>query len=191
MQFLLALVVSGVAVAPSSTALKRSESLLVRAVLSGDTIDVVTIGHVHLLGIEAPSMGRRPEVAAPFGREARDKLAALVLNRWIRLEWEVVPPGARARRSAYVMREDGVFVNAALVREGLAHITAGVSLAYLAELERAEHEARLFRRGIWSRSRERHEVTSEGTARYTAPAQKAPRSGRRSRPTRRAPADKP
>src|SRR5262249_36611193 len=62
--------------------LKRSDAVLVRAVFDGDTIDVAGYGHVRLLGIDAPEIGRGFDTAAPFGREARDRLAGLVLHRW-------------------------------------------------------------------------------------------------------------
>ena len=64
----------------------RSESVLVRFVIDGDTIDVATVGRVRLLGIDAPEIGRGFDTPAPFGREARERLTALVLHRWVRLE---------------------------------------------------------------------------------------------------------
>ena len=133
---------------PIST-ITRSESLLVRHVVDGDTIDVATIGRVRLLGIDAPALGRGHASAAPFAREARDRLTTLVLNRWVRLEFEGGAYGRPARHAAYVMTEDGVFVNAALVRDGLARVTARVPLTRLSELQRAEAEAQSFRRGMW------------------------------------------
>src|SRR2546423_7492301 len=68
---------------PRST---RSESVLVAAVFDGDTIRVSTYGRVRLLGIDAPEVGRGFDSSAPFGPEARDRLTALVLHRWVRLE---------------------------------------------------------------------------------------------------------
>jgi len=130
----------------------RSESVVVRAVFDGDTIDVSTYGRVRLLGIDAPEIGRGYDTPAPFGREARDRLAALVLHRWVRLEQEGQRRDAYNRHLAYVIREDGVFVNAAMVREGLARVTARVPLARLDELKRAEAEAQSFRRGMWGAS---------------------------------------
>jgi len=130
----------------------RSESVVVRAVFDGDTIDVSTYGRVRLIGIDAPEIGRGYDTPAPFGREARDRLAALVLHRWVRLEQEGQRRDAYNRHLAYVMREDGVFVNAAMVREGLARVTARVPLARLDELKRAEAEAQSFRRGMWGAS---------------------------------------
>jgi micrococcal nuclease len=150
MQFLLPLVLVAVGVAPMSPSIRRSESLLVRAVISGDTIDVVTVGRVRLLGIRAPAIERRLDGAAPLGGQARDRLAALVLNHWVRLERESRDGVGASWRTAYVMREDGVFVNAVMVREGLARVVAQFPLARLQELRDAEREAQSLRHGIWS-----------------------------------------
>src|SRR5439155_13062312 len=152
MQFLLTLLIGAVAAVQTfslSLQVKRSESVLVRAVIDGDTIDVTAFGRVRLLGIDAPEIGRGYDTPAPFGREARDRLAALVLHRWVRLEQEDQRRDAYNRQLAYVVREDGVFVNAAMVREGLARVSARVPLSRLDELKRAESEAQSFRRGMW------------------------------------------
>jgi micrococcal nuclease len=149
MQILSTCLAIAVALFQLSPRVSRSESVVVKAVFDGDTIEVSTYGRVRLLGIDAPEVGRGFDTAAPFAHEARDRLAALVLHRWVRLEQDGPAVDAYNRRLAYVMREDGVFVNAALVREGLARVTARVPLARLAELKRAEAEAQTFRRGMW------------------------------------------
>jgi len=152
MQILPSVLAAGVALfqlAAPTTRVTRSESVVVRAVFDGDTIDVATYGRVRLLGIDAPEIGRGYDTPAPFGREARDRLAALVLHRWVRLEQEDQRRDAYNRQLAYVVREDGVFVNAAMVREGLARVSARVPLSRLDELKRAESEAQSFRRGMW------------------------------------------
>jgi endonuclease YncB( thermonuclease family) len=128
---------------------RRSDPVLVRAVIDGDTIDVATIGRVRLLGIDAPEIGRGFDTAAPFARAARDKLAELVLRRWVRLEIDGDRVDAYKRHLAYVLREDGVCANTVLVREGLARVTARTPIARLDELKRAEAEARALRKGIW------------------------------------------
>ena len=145
MQILLVWLVAAVAVIQTPSVnerLTRSASVMVRAVIDGETIDVATVGRVRLLGIDAP------QSAAPFAREARERLAALVLRRWVRLERRGRAADS-GRRLAYVVRDDGLFVNAVLVREGLARVSARQALPRLNELERAEAEARLLRRGIW------------------------------------------
>jgi micrococcal nuclease len=131
-----------------SPSLKRSEAVLVRAVIDGRTIAVATVGRIRLLGLEPPDAGGGVN-AAPLDREARERLAALVLNHWVRLEQETDTGDVRSRHLAYVMREDGLFVNAILVREGLARVTARLPLARLHELQAAEREAQMLRRGMW------------------------------------------
>jgi micrococcal nuclease len=94
-------------------------------------------------------MARGFHPGARFARHAPTRLAAIVLHRWIRLEQDGAPLDIYNRRLAYVLTEDGVFVNAVLVREGLARVTARVPLSRLDELRRAESEAQAFRRGMW------------------------------------------
>jgi len=151
MQILITLGLTAVAVLQTSSfgaALQQSQPLLVKSVVNGDTIDVATVGRVRLLGIDAPAAGRGAAPPAPFGREALDRLTSLVLNRWVRLEREG-KPGVSTRHQAYVITGDGLFVNEALVREGLARVSARTAVTRLAELQRAEAEARAARRGIW------------------------------------------
>ena len=186
MQFLLALVVAAVAAVQTSDTRKRSDPLFVRAVIDGDTIDVTMVGRVRLLGIDAPELGRGFETSAPFAREARERLMALVVHRWIRLEQEGPRLDAYDRNLAYVLREDGVFVNAVMVREGLARISARLPLTRLGELASAQKEAQTFRRGMWgqtpliptegsiaTRGATRGTVASKPPARYTPKAQRA------------------
>ena len=135
--------------AGSPARVTRSEAVLVRAVVDGDTIDVVSVGRVRLLGIDAPELGRGFDTSAPFGREARARLTQLVLHRWVRLEMEGAERDVYNRHLAYVLTEDGVCVNAALVRDGLARVSARTPLTRLQELRRAEADAQAFRRGMW------------------------------------------
>jgi micrococcal nuclease len=152
MQILITVVVAAVAAIQTPSIPSRpmrSESVLVRSVIDGDTIDVATVGRVRLLGIDAPEIGRGFDTSAPFAREARERLAQLVFHRWVRLEQEGATRDVYNRHLAYVMTEDGLCVNAALVRDGLARVSARLPLTRLPELRHAEAEARAFRRGMW------------------------------------------
>ena len=155
MQILITVALSGVVAiqmpAPAAR-ITRSDPVLVRAVIDGDTIDVSTIGRVRLLGIDAPEVGRGYDTSAPFGHEARQRLTTLLLRRWVRLEQEGTALDVYSRHLAYVMTEDGQFVNALLVREGLARVSARVPLTRLRELQQAEAQAQEFHRGMWGRS---------------------------------------
>ena len=155
MQILIAVLATGVAAIqiPSfNVRVTRSDPVLVRSVLDGDTIDVVGVGRVRLLGIDAPELAHGRGTAAPFAREARDRLIALVLHRWVRLEADVERLDGYNRHLAYVVREDGLFVNAELVRDGLARVSARLPLTRLAELKRAEAEAQRHRHGMWGQA---------------------------------------
>lgn len=147
MQFLIALWLAAVAAVEQPA--HRTDPVLVRAVIDGDTIDVSTYGRVRLLGIDAPEIGRGFDTAAPFGAEARAALASLVLHRWVRLGEEGPRLDAYSRHLAYVMREDGLFVNAELLRQGLARVSARIAFSRLTDLKQAEAEAQTFRRGMW------------------------------------------
>jgi len=126
-----------------------SQPVLVTSVFDGDTVDVAGVGHVRLLGIDAPELGRGFDTAAPFASEARERLSALVLRRWIRLEYEGPREDVYGRKLAYLLLEDGTDVNAVLLRDGLARVSARLPLARLDELRRAESEAKAFHRGMW------------------------------------------
>lgn len=122
---------------------------VVTRVFDGDTVLASGIGRVRLLGIDAPEMGGRFERPAPFAMEARERLASLVLNRWVRLECDGTRADAYGRRLFYILLETGDFVNAALVRGGLARVSARSPLRRLDELRGAEHEAQSRGRGMW------------------------------------------
>jgi len=183
MQMLLISLISTVAAIQTSTiggGLTRSPSVMVRSVIDGETIDVATIGRVRLLGVDVPRK------AEPFAREARERLTALVLRRWVRVEHE---GSARGAIRAFVVRDDGLLINAALVREGLARVSASQPAVRLAELERAEAEARSARRGLWGSAQPgpgtgyTHDSTDgqspsrkPGTARKTRPKRPIPKT---------------
>ena len=131
--------------AVSLVAQQRSPPVLVRQIVDGDTIDVVSVGRVSLLGIDAPELRRPMETRATLAREAKERLEGLIANRWVRLEYDA----AGSRGSAYVFLEDGRFINEWLVHEGLAKVSSRRGLRRLSELEAAEAAAQAARRGIW------------------------------------------
>jgi micrococcal nuclease len=162
----------------------RSDPVLVKSVIDGDTVDVATIGRVRLLGIDAPELGRGYDTPAPWAYEAKDRLAQLVLNHFVRLEQDGDRFDAYSRHLAYLLLEDGTFINATLVREGLARVTARVPLSRLPELRRAEADAQSSRRGMWGATPQIPPPPG-----YTRRAASAPRS--RATPSRGSKASSP
>ena len=129
---------------------RRSPPVLVQRVIDGDSIEVATIGRVNLLGITAPRSAGRSE-PNPLAREAQQRLEGLLVNRWVRLEFENA--AAQSARAAYVFLEDGRLVNAWMLREGLARTAGPAGLRRSQELVAAEGEAKSSRRGIWRDAR--------------------------------------
>jgi endonuclease YncB( thermonuclease family) len=122
---------------------------LVTRVFDGDTVEVAGLGRVRLLGIDAPEIGGPFERPAPFALEARDELQSLLLRRWARFDCDSEPNDAYGRRLAYVTLETGEFINARLVRDGLARVSARRRLQKWDELRQAEAEAQRRQRGMW------------------------------------------
>ena len=178
---LAALAVAAAPTVPFAQAPTRSELVLVKAVIDGDTISVSTFGRVRLLGIDAPEISHGLDTPAPYGREARDKLSGLILHRWIRLETEGPAVDAYNRRLAYVLTEDGQCMNTVMVREGLARVSARTPLARLAELKRAEGEAQTFRRGIWGSAPPAGYTPRSGARRASAPKHPQAKKGSRTK----------
>jgi micrococcal nuclease len=117
----------------------------VRTVVDGNTIDVAGYGRVRLAGVRAPKLGRGGLDGEPFARDARERLEGIVTHRFVRLEF----PSVSSRSAAYVLLEDGTFVNALLVREGLARLAGRPAGARGDDLQRAQQQAMGARRGIW------------------------------------------
>src|SRR5262245_54832670 len=117
---------------------RATDHFAVRVVFDGDTIDLAGRGRVRLLGIDAPEIGAGFDTPAAFAEESRAYLASLVLRRYVHLEFDGDSRDKYGRALAYVIRDDGVFVNAEMLRAGLARVIARQPLRRLAELQRAE-----------------------------------------------------
>jgi endonuclease YncB( thermonuclease family) len=116
----------------------RPEVAAVHRVTSGTRLSVAGYGPVRLYGITVPA---RLDDGHPnrLASEARSRLAALVLGRYVRIEPVGAPAAARhdlelrsrtSRRapspvSAIVWLETGTLVNEELVRAGLARLSYG------------------------------------------------------------------
>jgi micrococcal nuclease len=121
-------------------------------VVDGDTIEVEIGGRRHTvryIGIDTPEVGdpRRPVMC--YGEEASRRNRQLVEGRTVLLEKDVSETDRYGRLLRYVWA-DGVFVNAALVREGYARVyTVPPDVRYAELFRRLEREAREAGRGLW------------------------------------------
>jgi len=117
-------------------------------VIDGDTIIIEGGYRVRYIGIDTPEIHPKVEI---FGIEAWQANRKLVEGKEVRLERDVseIDKYGRLLRYVYV---DGIFVNAELVREGLAEAKAyPPDTKYQDYLEQMEVEAREAGRGIWAK----------------------------------------
>ncbi len=117
-------------------------------VIDGDTIVVEGNYRVRYIGIDTPEA--YPQVEA-FGLEAWQVNRALVEGKVVRLEKDVseVDKYGRLLRYVYV---DNIFVNAELVKQGLAYAQAyPPDTKHQDYLETLEQEARQAGRGMWAK----------------------------------------
>ena len=116
--------------------------------VDGDTITIEGGYRVRYIGIDAPEI--YPEVEA-FGMEAWQANRRLVEGKEVRLERDVSETDKYGRLLRYVY-VDNVFVNAELVKQGLARAKAyPPDTKYQDYLEKIEIEAREAGRGIWAK----------------------------------------
>ena len=136
--FLLILLLCGCAAPPDTARVTR--------VIDGDTIVVEGNYRVRYIGIDTPEI--HPEVEA-FGLEAWQVNRELVEGKMVYLEKDVSEVDKYGRLLRYVYVED-VFVNAELVRQGLAQAKAyPPDTEHQDYFEELEQEARQSGKGIW------------------------------------------
>ncbi|KGF72127.1 hypothetical protein DO97_11840 [Neosynechococcus sphagnicola sy1] len=123
-------------------------SVQVQRVLSGQTVEIVTHQgreQLRLIGIEAPDVRQYP-----WGRDARQQLAAWVESQPVVLEFDVEPRDRFHRRLVYVWRS-GQLVNEQLVAQGYALVVPrSPNTQYDQRLARAQERARILGLGIWN-----------------------------------------
>ncbi len=120
----------------------------VTQVIDGDTIAIEGGYRVRYIGIDTPEI--HPVLEA-YGMEALEVNRRLVGGREVRLERDVSETDKYGRLLRYVYVDD-IFVNAELVRQGLAEAKAyPPDIEYQDYLEELEAEARQAGRGIWAK----------------------------------------
>jgi micrococcal nuclease len=143
----------------------------VRRVIDGDTVAVQLRGgrkeRVRLIGVDTPEVhesekltreiartGRDPATLRRLGRRAATFTAALLPpGRRVRLELDVERHDRDERLLAYVWRDDGLFINLALLEAGQAQLlTIPPNVRHADGFRACAATARATRRGLWASS---------------------------------------
>jgi micrococcal nuclease len=126
----------------------------VTRVIDGDTI-VVHIGgrdeNVRLIGIDTPETHKPGTPVECYGPEASAHLAELIPpGSRVRLERDRDARDVYGRLLAYVYRDDGLFLELAMVRDGFAGpLAIAPNTAHRAALDGAAASARAAGLGLW------------------------------------------
>jgi micrococcal nuclease len=128
-----------------------NESALVTGVIDGDTIIIADGQRVRYLGIDAPERGKDgPDEF--LAREAYEFNRRLVLHKKVRLMYGPERRDRFDRLLAYVFLDNGLFVNAELVKKGLALVLYhGPWMERFDDLLQLQREAMKDSKGIWAK----------------------------------------
>ncbi len=168
--FLLVLTVPGLGVASGTTVplpagLTPDAEARVVEVIDGSTVLLDDGETVRLAGIEAPNSASADAASSmePLAEKAQQTLAHLVQGRRVGLASGDTPRDRYGRlRGHLVRRDDGTWIQGALLAAGLARVHSLVDdRAAIPEMLAIEHRARSERRGIWSQPRYRVRTADE------------------------------
>jgi len=133
--------------AAPSPSFAQSITARVKWVVDGDTVVIEGGKKVRYVGIDTP------ERDEPFFNEARERNISLVLGKEVRLVVCDAEPRDKYGRLLAFVYADGVFVNRALVEEGLARrlIIPPCGLPVATEFKLLEQGAKEMGLGLWYR----------------------------------------
>jgi endonuclease YncB( thermonuclease family) len=140
-------------VAPELAPTKREQLArhwrLVEHVIDGDTIELDGGEKVRLIGVDTPETVHPEKPVERFGKEASNFTHGLVAGKKVRLEYDWQRTDKYGRTLAYAYLEDGMFVNAEIVKQGFGFAYVKYPFKYIEEFRGYEREARAAGRGLW------------------------------------------
>lgn len=128
----------------------------VARVVDGDTLVLDHGEKLRLIGVDTPETKDPRRPVQYFGREATDFTKQMVEGRRIRVEFDQAnaATGHRdryGRTLGYVFRdEDGVFLNAEIIRQGFGHAYTRFPFEHAREFRELERDARSHHAGLWN-----------------------------------------
>ncbi len=134
-------------------ALPDGDDTTISRVIDGDTVVVEGGTRVRLIGIDTPETKDPRKPVQCFGQEASAHAESLIpAGTSIRLVYDVERADRYGRTLAYLYRaSDGLFINAALVRDGYAQVaTYPPNVAHTDTFVELQQQARAAGLGLWS-----------------------------------------
>ncbi len=145
----------------------------VEHVIDGDTLILAGGQRVRLLGLDAPEMEKEGRPAEFLAHKSKAFLAGLAQGKMVRLEYDQLRYDHYGRLLAYLFLPDNTLINAALLRQGLAHVYCHPpNVRYRDTLLAAQTEAMDARRGLWQKALNQDEpyyLANRNTLRFHRP----------------------
>ncbi|MDD4202836.1 MAG: thermonuclease family protein, partial [Candidatus Omnitrophica bacterium] len=122
----------------------------VKFVYDGDTVLLSNNQKVRYIGIDTPETEHSKKGAQFFSKEATTYNKNLVLNKKVRLEFDIEKRDKYGRLLAYVFVDD-IFVNAKLVEDGFAKVFEfQPNIKYRDLFQRLQKTAQDQKKGMWA-----------------------------------------
>ena len=150
---LICLVLPVLSGAAAESELANGGSATTTEVVDGDTLLLDNGREVRLVGLQAPKLplGRKGFEAWPLSDDAKAALEALAAGQRLNLRYGGRRMDRHGRHLAHLYRDDGLWVQGALLEAGMARVYSFAdNRALVAEMLALEREARAARRGIWA-----------------------------------------
>jgi micrococcal nuclease len=144
---------------PRDPGVTSGEFEYVQRVVDGNTLVLGTGERVGLIGVNTPETVHPKKAVEAFGKEASAFTKRMVEGKLVRLEFDPLSSQRNdgkdrySRTLAYVFLQDGIHLNAEIIRQGYGFaVSSTPPLHYQNEFRRLEQEAREQRRGLWARN---------------------------------------
>ncbi|OGF26480.1 hypothetical protein A2242_03585 [Candidatus Falkowbacteria bacterium RIFOXYA2_FULL_47_9] len=140
----------------SKSLVDEKKYFIVTRVVDGDTIDVSIDGQVErvrLIGINTPETVDPRKPVECFGKEAGDKMKELLVGKKVSLAADETQSDKDidGRLLRYVWREDGLFVNKEMVKQGYAYeYTHKTPYQYQSDFKLMQRYAQAVALGFWA-----------------------------------------
>ena len=135
----------------------------VSRVVDGDTLVLDDGTKIRLIGIDAPESSENDKLEKDAERTQRDKetlkrlgaksteyLNGICKDKKVRLEYDVDRKDRYGRTLAYLYLEDGMSINAQMIKAGFAHAYTSFPFKYMKEYRNLEAFARAAKKGLWA-----------------------------------------
>lgn len=127
---------------------------VVKYVYDGDTFTTTDGKKVRLLNINTSETAKKNRPSEPYSIKAKNYLKKLVEHKEVTLKFDKEKKDKYKRFLAYVYLKDGTFVNAEMLKSGLAHLyTFPKNVSKFTELKKAEDIAIANKLNLWSNPR--------------------------------------